>query len=151
MNKLRHDTYEIRTELDSLADLTTTLRDVIRGYDELVDRVDPSLAPKVQALRDRHKEDAAELLLLLGSKGGAPENTGSAMGALHEAVVTARDWFGALDNGALDAILDGEERVLDQYAATLSETFDAPEIHDLVAAQQQALEALVSSLGSAEG
>lgn len=146
MNKLTHDAYEIHSEAASLQNLATTLSDVIRGYDQILSRAAPDLVAPVQALRDRHERDAAEILTLLGAAGDAPDEPGSLMGAVHEAVVTARDWLGALDRDALDAILEGEERVLDHYAATLAETYEKPELHDLVAAQQQALETHLRTL-----
>lgn len=146
MNKINHHGYDIRTEVGSLADLATTLRDVIRGYDEMLERAHEDLAPALTSLRERHDRDLAEVLLALESSGGEPEATGSVMGVVHEAAATVRDWFGGLDSDALDAVIDGEERVLDQYAATMSETFELPETHAMISAQKQALEAHLTSL-----
>ncbi|MGR3513515.1 MAG: DUF2383 domain-containing protein [Paracoccaceae bacterium] len=146
MNESTYTVYAEHTVVGGLSELATTLSDVIRGYEEMEKRAEAELLPAVQALKARHESDAAEILELLEETGGRPENTGSMMGVVHEAVATARDWFGGLDGSALDAIIDGEENVLEQYKSALPHVHAQPEIHDVVVRQRDALESEIETL-----
>lgn len=146
---MTESTYTVDTNqtiVGGLSDLATTLVDVTRGYKEMEDRAEPDLLPTIKSLKDRHERDAAEVLSLLEKTGGRPEDTGSVMGAVHEAVATARDWFGGLDGSAIDAIVDGEEQVLEQYRDALAQTHGTPEIHDVMVRQKNELSQEVDAL-----
>ena len=110
------------TDTDSIAalsDLVTDLVDVIKGYETMEERAEPDLRPAVERLHALHAAHCTALMEHLQAMGGRPEDAGSMMGAVHTAVATARDWFGALDGSALDSILDGEKRLIDSYTTAL--------------------------------
>lgn len=146
MTKSTYTVYADRTIVGGLSDLATTLADVTRGYEEMEQRAEGTLLPAVKSLRERHERDAAEILALLEKTGGRPDETGSMMGAVHQAVATARDWFGDLDGSTIDAVVDGEERVLEQYNSTLSETSGTPDVHEVVVRQRDGLRKEVHTL-----
>ena len=109
------------------------------------DRAEAELLPTVQEFRALHERHGAQLLALLEKAGGRPENTGSTMGAVHEAVAAARDWFGVLDASAIDAIIDGEIQVLDRYNASLKESTEMGEIHDVIVQQRNEIEKVIAA------
>jgi uncharacterized protein (TIGR02284 family) len=141
MNKNNHAVFAEDPTVDALSKLTTMLCDVTRGYKEMVERAEPDLRPSVQLFHEMHTRHTAELMALLRKAGDDPEETGSMMGAVHEAVATVRDWLNALDESAIDMIASGEERVLNEYKTALEKTADNNEIHQVIVAQRNELEA----------
>jgi uncharacterized protein (TIGR02284 family) len=103
----------------ALSDLVTDVVDVIKGYEIMQERAEPDLRPAVDRLHDLHAAHCTSLMEHLEGMGGRPEDAGSMMGAVHMAVATARDWFGALDGSALESILNGEQQLIDSYTTAL--------------------------------
>jgi uncharacterized protein (TIGR02284 family) len=123
----------------ALSDLMTDLADVIRGYDTMKDRAEPDLAPLVDRLHAMHRSHAAGIAEYLERMGGRPENAGSMMGAVHVAVATARDWFGALDASAREEILRGEDRLADSYTKAIAAVQGDPDLSRLLDEQRAAI------------
>lgn len=125
--------------VSALSDLMTDLADVIRGYDTMRERAEPDLAPFVERLYAMHQSHAAAIAVHLEKMGGRPEDAGSMMGAVHVAVATARDWFGALDASARDEIIRGEERLVDSYTTAIGAVETDPELSRLLEEQRAAI------------
>lgn len=133
----------------ALSQLTTDIADIIKGYEVMEDKADDDLRPVAQRLHALHEAHADELMTLLESMGGRPEDAGSMMGAVHRAVATGRDWFGALDVSAIPQIVSGEERLLKSYDDALEAAQGRPEIHELLLDQRAAVQAQIDSLQNA--
>ncbi|OAN79441.1 hypothetical protein A8B78_11975 [Jannaschia sp. EhC01] len=130
----------------ALSQLSTDITDVVKGYAVMEDRADADLRPIVQRLNALHETHAAALLNALETMGGRPEDAGSMMGMVHEAVATARDWFDSLNASALPQIIEGEERLIASYNDALVATPNAHELHDLLADQRAAVQAQIDAL-----
>jgi uncharacterized protein (TIGR02284 family) len=130
----------------AISQLTTDIADIIKGYEVMEGKAESELRPIAQRLHALHEAHAAELLTAIEDMGGRPEDSGSMMGAVHQAVATGRDWFDALDETAIPQIVSGEETLLSSYDATLELTIPRPEIHAVLLHQRSALQAQVDAL-----
>ncbi|AHM05122.1 hypothetical protein roselon_02824 [Roseibacterium elongatum DSM 19469] len=130
----------------ALSQLTTNIADIIRGYEVMEDKADVELRPVAQRLHALHEAHAAELLTVMENMGGRPEDTGSMMGAVHQAVATGRDWLGTLDASAIPQIVSGEERLLSSYDAALDTAEPRPELHKLLLHQRDTLKSQIDAL-----
>jgi uncharacterized protein (TIGR02284 family) len=137
---------ETRNPTAALSRLTTEIADIIKGYEVMEDKADADLRPVAQRLHALHEAHAAELLTAMEEMGGRPEDTGSMMGAVHQAVATGRDWFDALDASAIPQIVSGEDRLLSSYEAALSAAEPHEELRELLEHQRNALAAHVDAL-----
>lgn len=135
-----------QTPVDAVSRLADDVADIINGYETMIERAEADLQPYVQRLHALHKTHETRLLQCLADKGSRPENPGSVMSAVHETVATARDWFGKLDESALEGIIDGEERLIARYRETARETEDVPSLHEVVVDQQVALSSQVDAI-----
>jgi uncharacterized protein (TIGR02284 family) len=132
----------------ALSDIATTLADAIKGYEEMATRAEPDLASVVERLLALHRTHAAEVAEELARLGGQPEKAGSLMGTVHAAVATARDWLDKLDASAIGAILSGEERILDDYAAAIDTVGGQSDCGQLLTRQRTALNSHVRALST---
>lgn len=130
----------------ALSQLTTDIADIIKGYEVMEEKADPELRPVAQRLHALHEAHAAELLTAMEEMGGRPEDTGSMMGAVHQAVATGRDWFGALDTSAIPQIVTGEERLLSSYDDALDTAEPRPELQEMLQHQRSALKSQIDAL-----
>ncbi len=126
-------------QIDALRDITTDIVDILKGYAEMQERAETDLLPVIQRLHALHETHAAELMDMLDRIGGAPEDAGSAMGLVHKAVATARDWAGALDATAIPQIVDGEKQVLSSYDRAVEAIVAPPELVTLLDRQRTVL------------
>lgn len=143
-------TYAVNTapEKDAaLSSLVTDLVDVIRGYDEMKKRAEPDLRPAVERLHTLHEAHAARLMAGVAERGGDPDDAGSVMGRVHEAVAVARDWFGTLDCSAIDEIVDGEKRLIESYDDAAKALPADDEMRAIVTSQRQELEDALHRIG----
>lgn len=144
-----HPSHARTHETDSvkaLSDLTTDIVDVIKGYETMRERAEPDLLSAVERLHALHAAHCTALMNHLAAMGGNPGDTGSVMGAVHTAVATARDWFGALDGAALDGILDGERRLIESYTTALSVAHEDRGVVALLEEQRAALRSEIVAL-----
>lgn len=130
----------------ALSQLTTDIADIIKGYEVMEEKADGDLRPVAQRLHALHETHAAELLTAMEEMGGRPEDTGSMMGAVHQAVATGRDWFNALDSSALPQIISGEERLLSSYDEALDTSAPHPELQELLLHQRGTLKSQIDAL-----
>lgn len=137
------DTHDTTAALSQLA---TDIVDIIKGYEVMEKRADGDLRPIAQRLHALHEAHAAELMTIMEEMGGHPEDTGSMMGAVNQAVAAGRDWFDALDHSTLPWILTGEQRLLHSYDGALAAAETRPELQEVLLDQRAALEAQIDAL-----
>ena len=130
----------------ALSRLTTDIADIIKGYEVMEERADGELRPVAQRLHALHETHAAELMTAMEEMGGHPEDTGSMMGAVHQAVATGRDWFDALDRSAIPQIVTGEDRLLTSYDDALDAAELRPDLQKMLLDQRAALKAQIDAL-----
>lgn len=138
-----------KAPVKALSDLSTDIADIVRGYEVMQEKADDDLRPIAQRLHALHEGHAAALLTAIDRMGGHPENTGSMMGAVHAAVATGRDWFGALDASAIPQIIDGEERLIESYDTALAQVTGIADVEDQVAEQRATVQAQIDALRNA--
>jgi uncharacterized protein (TIGR02284 family) len=130
----------------ALSRLTTDIADIIKGYEVMEEKADDELRPVAQRLHALHERHAAELLTAIEDMGGRPEDTGSMMGAVHQAVATGRDWFGALDASAIPKIVSGEERLLSSYDTALESAGARPDLRKVLVHQRGTIRSQIDAL-----
>lgn len=130
----------------ALSQLTTDIADIIKGYEVMEERANDDLRAVAQRLHALHEAHATELLTTMEEMGGHPEDAGSMMGAVHQAVATGRDWFDALDGSAIPQIVKGEERLLKTYDGALDASEARPELQEMLLDQRAALQAQIDAL-----
>ncbi|MGR3512053.1 MAG: DUF2383 domain-containing protein [Paracoccaceae bacterium] len=135
-----------RTPVQAASNLIDDLADIISGYETMIEKAEPDLQPHIQRLHAIHESHAAELMECLATLGGQPDNPGSMMGMVHTTVASARNFFGALDQSALESILDGEDRLLRSYKGAADSAIAHDTLHDLLAKQHAALQEQVYAL-----
>lgn len=132
--------------IPALSQLATDIADVIKGYEVMEERADEDLRPIAERLHALHETHAADLMTALEQSGGKPEDTGSLMGLVHQAVMTGRDWFASLDASALPQIIQGEERLLQSYDDALEGVQAVPSLKTMLDDQRAAVQAQVDAL-----
>jgi uncharacterized protein (TIGR02284 family) len=130
----------------TLSQLATDIADIIKGYEVMEEKADDELRPVAQRLHALHERHAAELLTAIEDMGGRPEDTGSMMGAVHQAVATGRDWFGALDASAIPQIVSGEERLLSSYDTALESAGARPDLRKVLVHQRGTIRSQIDAL-----
>ena len=98
-----------------LQDLHTRLVDTVAGYDKLVEKSEPEFVGIAEEFRDLHRTQAERVLAMLHGLGGEPDAEGSMMGTVNRAVVEVRSWFDDIGHTVIDALVDGEKRVLEDF------------------------------------
>lgn len=106
---------------DALDQVHTAVKDVLAGYDTLLQRAEPDIRPTVQEFATMHERHASELANRLGQMGDAPDGDASIRGSVNKAAVTIRDWVSTLDENALSFVRDGEERLANIYDDALQD------------------------------
>lgn len=99
-----------------LKTLHTALVDARKGYDEAIRNSEKpeltALFEKVRALHGAAHDDVHKMLAALGEK---PDDAGSFMSTVHEAVINVRSAVVGLDEGALSSFASGEENNVEKY------------------------------------
>lgn len=93
----------------------TRVVDVIRGYQELVERAEPDLRPTAERMLNLHRSHQESLHVMLEARGHAPDGDGSFMGLMQEGVIRARSWVDDLDRETLPRIAEGERQLMELY------------------------------------
>lgn len=89
--------------------------DVIRGYDELIERAEPELEPLARRMATLHRTHHESLHVMLESRGHPPDDGGSFMGLVQENVIRVRSWLDDLDHEVVPRIRKGEEQLIELY------------------------------------
>ncbi|ABD56479.1 DUF2383 domain-containing protein [Jannaschia sp. CCS1] len=132
--------------IDAVSKVTTDVADVMDGYAAMLDRAEDDLKPFIERLHILHSTHLVALKPHLDTIGGNSSQTGSAMGYVHQAVATVRDWVGKLDASALPQIADGEEMIVDSYTEAVQATKPNTPINLLLDEQRSALRAQIAVL-----
>jgi len=100
----------------SLASLHTALIDASNGYDEAIRDADqPELKAIFGRLKLAHEKAHAELHHLLLARGLKPDDGGSFMSTVHKTIISVRSAVTGLNDEALSAFAEGEERIVEDY------------------------------------
>ena len=118
--------------IDALSKLHTRSVDARQGYDTMLAKAEPEFRPVVRQFHDLHSRHAAALAQIITVLGGAPDQDGSFMGTVNRTVVSLRAVFDEIDEDVMDAIRDGEERILEDFETALTKSTAQP-WHDDVA------------------
>ena len=97
------------------AKVHTRVLDVIRGYEELVERAEPDLRPLAERMLALHRADHEGLHALLAARGHAPDDGGSLMSLVQENVIRVRSWFDDMDRDLIPRIREGEQSLIEIY------------------------------------
>ncbi len=137
-----------RPSKDAVSQVVTDVSDVIRGYETMLARAEDDLKPFIERLHAMHCAHLEKLTPHLRLMGGETDDAGSAMGLLHSAIATVRDWAGALDNSALPQIVDGEQMIADSYGEAIKTSQVGTELNHELEDQRAALMAQIAALKS---
>ena len=112
-------------ELALLVELDTRLSDTIDGLETLQRKADPGFRPVAADFRALHVRHRARVATLLQCLGHDPEQDGSVFGTVNKAAVALRSWLDTIDDGVMEAVLQGEKHVLQAYDAVIDASSDA--------------------------
>lgn len=101
-----------KESLNALIDLHISNVDVLRGYEKMAEKAEPSFRPVVERFCALHTRHVARLDAMVREMGGVPDADGSFMGTVNRAVVSIRAAFDAIDADVMDHIRNGEDNVL---------------------------------------
>ncbi|MCR9108871.1 DUF2383 domain-containing protein [Marivita sp. XM-24bin2] len=136
----RHDLHNC---VQSLFD---TLIDIREGYDEFVERAEPSIRGCIQDLRSQHDEDIAAIERVASKQGLELDRAGTLMANVHKAVVRIRDTFTDLDGDALNTVADGEETVVKRYDDAIKCLSPQDPLHDTLKGQRDTLQSKINNI-----
>lgn len=100
-------------EITKLTNLHILLTDTITGYDKVIEKAEPEFIEIAQAFRGVHVTQAEQVSNLLIAMGAEVDEDGSFFGLVNKTVITVRSWFDDISHNILDAIADGEKRVIE--------------------------------------
>lgn len=106
-------------ELQKLQDLHTLLIDTIAGYDKVLEKAEPEFVGIAEAFRGVHVTQAERVAALATAMGGETDDDGSFFGTVNRSVIEIRSWFDDIGHNILDALADGEQRVIDSIDAAI--------------------------------
>ena len=108
----RHD-----EEYARLRDLHTRLVDTLAGYDKVVEKAEPEFVAVATEFRSLHQAQSDRVLTMLLGLRGDPGSEGSMLGTVNRAAVEMRSWFDDIGHNVIDALVDGEKRLLEDFRA----------------------------------
>jgi len=131
---------------DSLKELHTALVDANAGYETAVDDTDSDGVRNVFVTAlEQHAAAQEEIYEMLVSLGIEPDPDGSFMSTVHKTVISLRSSLTGLNENALGAFADGEERILAKYDTTLDEDLDTG-VAEMLTRQHAQVVALIGQL-----
>ena len=132
--------------LDQLKTLHTRAIDARNGYQEALDEAEghgcSALFHDMIAVHESHARAlAAEL-----TKGGeTPDDSGSFMSLVHEAIMNVRALFNSLDESVLPGLIDGEKRNVEKYDDALR-AINSPPLTPLLTSQRDELQQRIAKM-----
>lgn len=129
------------------AKVHTRVGDVIRGYEELVDRAEPDLEPLARRMLALHRAHQEQLHVILESRGHPPDREGSFMALVQENVIRVRSWVDDMDRDLVPRIRKGEEGLLELYDEALAAAPEGDRDRAALAQQRAALAREVERMG----
>lgn len=98
---------------------------------------DPTMTGVFQELRAMHATHASALSAALMARGVEPDADGSFLQQVHKSIISVRAAIGALGEGAMPGVRDGEERILALYDDTLNQAPGDAEVVALLKTQRR--------------
>lgn len=134
--------------IQTLHDIHTATNDVLKGYREMLARVEPDIRTIIRRLTEMHERHASEQeaeLVRLRAAGG---DDSSLQGTVNKAVIILRDWLSTLDRDVLPAVRQGEESLLDEYRKALEDlpAQNHPSVVTLLKTQHGAIASEIAQL-----
>ena len=125
---------------DALKTLHTALHDTLSGYEKARQEADgPALTQLFDEMIALREADHAAVHQALVGLGETPDEGGSFMASVHRAVIGVRSAVTGLDRDALPAFIKGEDAILDDYDAALTEQAPHAEIAAMLASRKREL------------
>lgn len=107
--------------VEELKSLHTALIDARNGYDEAIkDAEKPDLGAIFEKVRRCHARALDDVRRMLAARGAEPDERGSFMTTVHEAVIGVRAAVGSLNRNSLAAFADGEEYTVASYEKVIA-------------------------------
>ena len=131
---------------NNVQSLFDTLIDVCEGYEELINRADPSIKGLIKDVADQHAKDIAEIETVAKTSGMELDRSGTLMSEVHKAAVKMRDLFTDIDKDVLTAVGEGEKNVLSTYDSAIKELPDTHKLHGILHTQRQELRGKINAL-----
>lgn len=107
--------------VDTISKLHTRTVDALKGFETMVEKAEPEFRPVAVQFRDLHDRQAAQMAQILTAMGGKVDADGSIMATVNRTVVSMRALFDEIDDDVMDAIRNGEEKILEAFDAALAE------------------------------
>ena len=135
----------MKTDIEALTSLHTTLVDSLHGYQEaLKDADSSSITPLLRDMVAIRTQAADEIGDVLTGLGEPASNDGSLLSTVHHAVISIRSLFSGINESMIPGLIDGEQRILGYYDEALAAApVDGPE-RALLVHQRAALESKIS-------
>ncbi len=133
-----------------LKKLHTAAVDARNGYREgLKDAEGKGLSGLFAQMGTLHNQHAEALEQALVAAGETPDEKGSFMTVVHEAIMNIRALFGGLGESVLPGLIDGEKRNLAKYDDALEELSQTPSPErTLLTLQRERLAATIAAMKS---
>lgn len=137
----------MKTDVEALTSLHTTLVDSLHGYQEALTSADnATIKPLLRDMIAIRSEAVDEIGDVLTGLGEPASNEGSLLSTVHHAVISIRSLFSGVNESMLPGLIDGEQRIIGYYDEALAAApVDGPE-RALLMHQRTALEAKVAEL-----
>jgi uncharacterized protein (TIGR02284 family) len=135
---------------NSLNELHTALVDAQAGYEKAIEDADDETVRRLfERARDTHAEAHADIHAALAARQGEVEGEGSFMGTVHKTVIAVRAAVTGLDEKALGAFADGEERILEAYDKAIADEPDG-DVAEMLGRNREEVASLIASFKSSE-
>jgi len=118
-------TGDVAPGIEELAELHTRLVDTVDGFEKMIEKATPELAPIARDFHALHGAHARAIAGMLSQDGHDPAQDGSIFGAVNRGLVAARAWFDDVGLNLMEPLIQGEKHVLDAYDAAIDSAADA--------------------------
>ena len=123
--------------VDHLKTLHTSAIDARNGYQEaLKDAEGKGMSPLFREMIALHDGNARELARELTKANEIPDDKGSFMTVVHQAIMDVRSLFNGLDESVLPGLIDGEKRNVSKYDDAFDIAKKSPAIATLLSTQR---------------
>ena len=108
-------------EVSKLKDLHASLVDTREGCDKMVEKAEADFVAVAADFRSLHQLQAERVRAILSAMGEDPgAEGGTVMGSVNRAVVEVRSWFDDIGHNVVEALADGEKRLLQDFEAAIA-------------------------------
>lgn len=101
--------------LDVLINLHTLSVDTHRGFQKMVEKSDLDFRPIAERFSALHGRHNMRLHNMVREMGALPDQNGSMMGTVNQAVITLRAVFDTIDSDVMDRVRSGEATVFSAF------------------------------------